>query len=122
MKLQITNENIIIENKIYYFKNIKEIEFIEDINDWKDKLFNFSINIIFFGIIYFIMIVPIFFIRNIYTIILATFAVLGILASFGNRKTLYRIMIDRKNIYTTENEAEFLEIKARILKRELDKK
>lgn len=115
MKLQITNENIIIENKIYYFKNIKEIEFIKDINDWKDKLFNFSINMIFFGIIYFIMIVPIFFIRNIYTIILATFAVLAILASFGKRNTLYKIMIDGKNVYTTENEEEFLEIKERIL-------
>lgn len=117
--IEITDKYIKIEDKIYYRENIKTLEFIKAESNLKSKIINFILNITFFGIIYLLMIIPIFFIKNIYTISSALIATLCIIGSFATTSTKYSIMIGAEKIYTTENEKEFLGIKEKIIGKKL---
>lgn len=117
--IEITDKYIKIEDKIYYRENIKTLEFVKEESNLKSKIINFVLNITFFGIIYLLMIIPIFFIKNIYTISSALIATLCIIGSFATTSTKYSIMIGAEKIYTTENEKEFLGIKEKIIGKKL---
>jgi hypothetical protein len=113
--LKITKNYIEVEETIYYFKNIKKIDFIEDKFTFSKIIGTTITNISFFGIIYFIMIIPIFFTINIFTIILTIIATIGIISTLIPYKTKYSIFIGINEIYKTENKIEFLKYKKEIL-------
>lgn len=114
MKIDIDKDYIKVDNEIFYFKNIKNIEFKE--NKLNDKIMYILLGQLSGDFVFLLMIIPIFFIVNWITILLSIIGVLIIVAKI-NYTSSYEIFIGLKKIYSSNNREEFEDLKEKILNR-----
>jgi len=117
MKIDIEKEYVKINNEIFYFNNIKNIEFKENKNNIKEKIMTLLFYQLSTNFIFLILIIPFFFYKNWTTIILASIGIIFTLKDFFTKKPKYEICIENRKIYYSDNKKEFEEIKEKILKR-----
>lgn len=113
--IEITKKYIKVDETVYFRNNIKNIDFIENKNNAKEKIGTFIFEFVLASHLFLILIIPVIFYKNFFTIILAIIGVIGALRPFIFNKQKYEIYIGFKRIYSSDNEKEFREIKEKIL-------
>lgn len=113
--IEVTKEYIKINETVYFRNNIKNIDFIENTNDIKEKSGSFIIEFVLAGYMFLFLIIPILFYKNLFTIILALIGIIGALRPILFNKPKYEIYIGMKRIYKSDDKKEFLKLKEKIL-------
>lgn len=121
--IKITKEYIEIEETIYYFKNIKKVEFKTIKNGFFENLASLFIwSILIWSPFLIGIFISVYFFQNIYTISIASLTTLIIIGYLTPKKTEYKIFIDSKltAAFSTENKEEFFKFKNKILENKKD--
>lgn len=120
MTISIEKEYIKVDDEIFYFNSIKNIEFKENKNTISEKIAMTIIEAIGGMGLFLFLAIPIVFYKNWLTILLAIIGIIMTFRHFFYNQPKYEIYVGIRRIYHTENKKDFEEIKEKILNRKRD--